>query len=286
MTQHIPEHIDDDQPLPPIRDFASFEREDSSTAGTVATAETLSFVCDHEGCKSQPFKRRGDLTRHQLKHGTHGKLACPAQDCKRHGIRSFVRPDKLRDHILAGHDDDTICLCPDCGKSFTRDLFSVHHYQISVDPFFHLSDYRTCPLPRCSYKVHERHGIDTLQLHILNNHDLKGRARFSDVLLGRGYDFQSLEIICPMCGPNCRFPNHADLYHHFDQFHQHLPICRRHRNTSCPADCSRRYVYFRPGTSKSDSDDIRQHRLTILSLWPEFRHHFVFDDIKRCSRKI
>ncbi|KAF3049434.1 hypothetical protein E8E11_005881 [Didymella keratinophila] len=67
------------------------------------------------------------------------------------GARAFPRKDKLHEHILAGHDDDTLFKCPDdhgCVVHITRDYLALHGETSSG-----LQKFRKCPIPKCSFKL-------------------------------------------------------------------------------------------------------------------------------------
>jgi hypothetical protein len=122
-----------------------------SPAGDHRPSHAGPFTCDVDGCTSKPFKRCGDLRRHSKKHDSQQRYDCPALDCDRTGRRGFIRRDKLVDHMCDGHDDDTIFTCPMCLSQLPRDLISVHRPRDS--DIMKLQERRTCPLPRCSFKV-------------------------------------------------------------------------------------------------------------------------------------
>jgi hypothetical protein len=209
------------------------------------------FPCNAEGCLSRPFKRRGDLIRHSRKHGLHQTHDCLAFHCNRTGQRGFTRKDKLVDHMLAGHDEDTLFTCPDCEKQLSRDLIAVHALYGTTLKL--VQDYRTCPMPRCSFKVHcrdlEQKSMDKIHNHVLEKHDLKSRLNFTNLLEQRGYDARSCEVICPVCPSKCRFSDLTKFSNHFWQTH---------------------YV----------TDEVRRHRRTILRFWPTFKSYPVWTDIK------
>jgi hypothetical protein len=110
------------------------------------------WICNVEGCRAGPYKRRGDLRRHSIKHNVWYRFGCPAVGCSRTGHREFTRMDKLIDHILAGHDEDAIFSCSKCGEELPRDLLTIREsYQDLVIGY---KQYRTCPMLRCSFKIH------------------------------------------------------------------------------------------------------------------------------------
>ncbi|OAL53468.1 hypothetical protein IQ07DRAFT_361519 [Pyrenochaeta sp. DS3sAY3a] len=256
-----------------------------STSKGPNTITAKSFCCDHPGCKSKPFKLRADFARHRRIHNPNKEYSCPAQGCKRYGVRGFSRKDKLVDHILAGHDDDTIFSCPKerCSAQLTRLLFSIHDGAIlSPEHFANLKYYRTCPMPRCGFKIHftreyERDRLDGLQEHIRNSHDMKGRKNYANTLQERGYDYKSGDITCPLCPVGSFFSNHLAFELHFIDSHtvssDKSEWCRC---DSMPAglrcsSCLRRLAL---------ADSAPQHRETLLSLIPRIESHQMFDDIE------
>jgi hypothetical protein len=226
------------------------------------------FVCEVEGCGAGPYKQRGGLTRHSKKHNAQQLYECPAVDCVRTGKNGFTRNDKLLDHTLAGHDEESPLKCSTCGGIFTRDIFAAHlPYSDSLGS---LGDYRTCPLPRCSYKVYvfgwpfsQFTNLKKLQHHLREKHDLNARIHCTNLLQQRGYDARTCEVVCPVCPSKCRFPGHLEFATHFGQVH----LDGKDR-----WDC------------RSVPDEVRQARRTILRIWPDFKLYPVWEDIK-CLRR-
>jgi len=247
-----------------------------------STAEAT-FDCDTPGCRAKPFKRRGDLTRHMRTHVTEKRLDCSAVDCKRRGVNGFTRKDKLKDHILDGHDDDSLFQCSRCEMQLDRDIWSIHHWRPNV----HYSAHRSCPLPRCSYKLYvhaifpER--LDRMQQHLLEKHDSHGRTYFANLLKQRGYDAQSCEVICPVCPSACRFSGHLEFYNHFFETHFHGPVCVQHKDGYCKQYCFYRHGHWRLRDCTSVPDSVRQHRRAILRVWPAFEYYPVWEDIRECT---
>jgi hypothetical protein len=259
-------------------------------AGDPRPSHAGPFTCDVDGCISKPFKRRGDLRRHSKKHGSQQRYDCPAFDCNRTGKRGFTREDKLVDHMCDGHDDDTIFTCSKCHGQLSRDLVSIHEPR---DPDVRkIQVRRTCPLPRCSFKVGwrfvwERHDqkMDTLQSHLLDKHDLKHRLSFANLLEQRGFDAQTCEFVCPICPVTSRFSGQAEFLKHFMQAHFHGPVCGWHANGSCDTECHGRTAYYLLDECTSVPDEVRQHRRTILRIWPCFEKYPIWEDIK-CLGKV
>lgn len=249
------------------------------------------FVCDVAGCSAGPYKRHAELKRHSKKHGTQQVYDCSAIDCNRTGKRGFTRKDKLVDHMLAGHDEDERFSCPQCGVKLSRDIFAVHTrrhpYMSGV-----LQSYRTCPLPRCSFKVKipvksyvyldlaGLAGLDRMQHHLLEKHDGKSRTRYTNLLVQRGYDACTCEVVCPACTSNGRFPDHEKFATHFMQTHFEGPACDLHADGSCSDNFSVICQLRRLIRCTSVPVDVRQHQRTILRIWPGFEVCPIWDDIK------
>lgn len=231
------------------------------------------FKCTVEGCKAKPFTRMSELQRHRGKHSRH-RYSCPAQGCNRSGVKGFYRLDKLRDHMLAGHDDDTPCTCPYCSLSecdseqrgtsqtLTRDILLVHLYHRGdILGIKYVNNSRCCPIPRCPFRIFLGHfpsmgilKLDALQLHLLE-HDQKGRANFKTKVRERGYDVVTGDVICPMCKAKFQHPGHSKFVNHLGQVH----------SFSGP---------------DSAPEEVHPHRRTILSLWPQFEYSSIWGDIK------
>jgi DNA-directed RNA polymerase subunit RPC12/RpoP len=226
------------------------------------------FVCDVAGCGAGPYKQRGSLTRHSKKHNAQQLYECSAVDCVRIGRDGFIRKDKMIDHMLAGHDEESPFRCSTCGGNFPRDIVAAH--VAHTDSLYSLSDYRTCPLPRCSHKVLVYVGLTNLftrlkdlQHHLGKKHDLNARIHYTNLLEQRGYDARTCEVVCPVCPSKCRFPGHVEFTTHFKQVH---------------LDGKGRW------NCRSVPDEVRQARHTILRIWPEFKYYPVWEDIK-CPRR-
>ncbi|KAH7401776.1 hypothetical protein DE146DRAFT_651558 [Phaeosphaeria sp. MPI-PUGE-AT-0046c] len=245
-----------------------------------------SFVCPESGCKAQPFTRVGDLNRHSRRHDSVPGFNCPAVGCRRTGKQGFSREDKLTDHMLAGHEEDDLFLCTPCGVTFVRAEYGVHARN-------GISNYRTCPMPRCSFKVHVKpmyphmvaEKMDMLRDHLLEKHDMQARSHFSNLLGQRGYDAQTGDIICPVCPPLCRFEKHADFENHFMQVHFWGPACMFHKVGDCTETCYGRDVISRLMRCTLAPDEVHQYRYAILRIWPDFMWCSVWEVIKYCSKR-
>ena len=232
------------------------------------------FVCDIQECK-KGFKSKGNLVRHQKSHAGTRQFRCPALQCE----YTFTRKDKCMDHIWAGHDDDTVFNCPkpDCHVSLTRDMLYMH---LGSD-FVGVHYYRQCPLPKCSFRT-PTSTLNTLQQHLLEKHDTKGRKRFATTLANRGYDHESAKVLCPLCPEGTVFENHGDFRSHFIINHCPHPQMRSEEDLRSLVNGP---WYIPVGYLRGCSpipDEVREHRRTILSVWPAFKDHPVWNDVKRC----
>jgi hypothetical protein len=270
----------------------AFSSSRQASAGPPIAEHDKRFTCDVADCSAGPYKRIGDLKRHNKKHGTQQVYDCSAVDCNRTGTRGFTRKDKLVDHMLAGHDEDEMFSCPKCGVKLSRDMFAMH------DRMYHstsalLGSYRTCPLPRCSFKVNVSSNswiakekltkLDMMQHHLLEKHDGKARAHYPNLMEQRGYDARTCEVVCPVCTSNRRFSGHKEFAEHFMQTHFHGPACEEHVNGSCSETCISRGPFWLLKQCTCVPVEVHQHRRTILRIWPGLGNYPVFEDIK-CSK--
>lgn len=231
-------------------------------------------VCDAPGC-SKRFKRRGDLKRHKLSHASEQIHSCSVPNCSRIRPKGFARKDKLIDHMLAGHDEDTLFACPDCSATLTRDLASKHKLS-------KLRNFRTCPMPRCSFKLVclANDDVDALQQHLQQKHGPRARNASSDLLKRRGYDAPTAQVLCPACPLPVLFSRTKDFQEHFFKAHYHGPACARHHDTSCHVYCGGRTVFERLIVRDRIADEVRQHRRAIMRIWPAFQWSRVWEDIE------
>jgi hypothetical protein len=263
-------HAPPSLPEVPIQRSASRAVKDSSNQTT--------FSCSAKGCTAKPFKRRAELQRHELKHKPDRQAyPCTAVGCNRIGARAFYREDKLKDHMLAGHDENTLFACSSaanrlCKIVLPRDVMGIHSWPNS------LNNFRVCPIPRCSFRVYTRwktSPLDDLQNHLRAKHDAKGRANCSDLISAKGYLPATVDVVCPMCCEQATFRTHVEFYRHFSKYHFHGPaeIEDIDFNDQWEFKLQLRRCTFVP-------DEVRQHRRTILSLCPAFDAYPVWEDVK------
>jgi hypothetical protein len=266
------------------------------------------FSCDKHGC-SKTFNRYQDLRRHKINHHPHRQFSCPAVDCDRVGANGFPRQDKLKDHMLAGHNDETTFTCP--GKHrcpctagpggapivLTRDLISIHAsihkvprcLMEPVRPISGMNDYRACPLPRCPKRFFLDKGdinLDNLQLHLREKHERLGRDSYAGLLRNRGYDAVTTDIVCPVCDDRFAYPGHQPFYRHL--LDDHCPTLDTsalsaemtfHPTNFRTHDRNRTFYEFKFPENYQAPSKLPEHRRTILSLWPAFAWFPVWDDI-------
>lgn len=261
----------------------------SATAAFGRIKERGPFLCNFKGCRAKPFKRRAELQRHELGHNpSHRPFPCTALGCDRTGHRAFARLDKLKDHVLAGHDDHTLFKCFEknqgisCSIILTRDIMALH----ACDSGPQLNRYRACPMPRCpfrfflAYRQDGAEAMDKLQSHLLEKHDQKGRANCAAFIQARGYDSVTGDIVCPVYSKPARFGNHIDFYHHFMvvHFHREMPISSSELEKTFSGNFTLFY-YDLLNQCSHVPDKIRQARRILLSLWPAFEYYPVWEDI-------
>jgi hypothetical protein len=250
----------------------------------VPSKNNPTFICNVEGCRAKPFGRDAELQRHQKqKHNTlPPQYPCTAIDCNRTGSRAFHRVDKRNDHILAGHDAETLFECPQigCSRVLTRDLMALH------SSVFISNENRKCAMPRCSFRVHVGWSdvpmkMNTLLVHLQKKHDTKGRMNYVALLSERGYDARTGTILCPICPPeSTHFAEHLAFY-------RHLVTGHSRGSQSDTLQCLNDSWIISLGLwslgARDISADVHQHRQVLLSLFPNFEMVVhVWDDIKGC----
>jgi len=125
--------------------------------------------CTWPGCRSKAiFKRNYELQRHVKKHSRRETFSCSAVNCQFRGPKAFYRADKLKNHVSAAHDDETLFACPvsGCRSALTplpRDLLGLHIRNYNNGhckaywSYFAALDFgrtaRTCPMEKCTRKL-------------------------------------------------------------------------------------------------------------------------------------
>ncbi|KAH6612078.1 hypothetical protein C7974DRAFT_406973 [Boeremia exigua] len=249
-----------------------------NTEVSVSTiAEPSTWTCDADGCSTRTFKRRTELLRHQKKHDTTREFTCAALHCRRTGKNGFTRKDKLIDHMLAGHDEDTIFSCPSsgCTAGLTRDLLTLHTQQDT--PATKLGLYRVCPMPRCSFRIHAwRKPLDELRSHIIEEHHQKGRKTYAGVLKSRGYEPVAVDVVCPLCMHPSQ--SHEDFQVHLVTAHGNMSPKALEEMGSINGNLQAPDLAVQQMMSADPL--IQEERRAILSLWPQFESFPVWDDMK------
>lgn len=230
-----------------------------------------------DGCGSKTYQRRTELLRHQKKHNASRDYPCAAQRCRRVGQRGFTRKDKLIDHMLAGHDEDTLFACPSsgCVTSLTRDMLNLHSQQDT--PATRLGLYRVCPMPRCSFRIHAwRKPLNELRCHVIEQHHQEGRKAYAGLLKGRGYEPVAVDVVCPLC-------LHASQSHEDFQVHLltgHGGMSSKELDDLGSINGNLQAPSLVVQQTLSANPLVPQERRVILSLWPQFECFPVWDDLK------
>lgn len=271
------------------------------------------ILCDVEGCNAGPYGRHAELQRHKQQKHMEPRFPCTAIGCGRTGKRAFPRVDKLKDHIVAGHSLDTKFRCPKaCSQVLTRDLMVIHAPSDLAWPS--VEKIRACPMPKCPFRVNvigkKVHQMDDLIVHLQQEHDNNNRSKHKTMISKRGYDSATGYITCPICLPLVvHFSKHVDFYQHVFQAHMqsiqplnddqmklltsHEFFFRRHYNIRHIKLLTRSYracgvsVRFQLEEWFEDAqvpDEVKNHRLVLLSLWPIFCYFPVWDDVEYCEK--
>lgn len=277
----------------------SFSRTFSGNPETAVDVPQL--LCDFEGCKSKPFRRRGDLKRHQLDHNSNIVFNCPADDCSRTGSKGFKRLDKLKDHVLGGHKRETHFRClagwhqglRTLPHTLPRDLFAIHMYYrsgLESRMLYSTMYYRDCPIPRCHFRINvsKERTLDSFQVHLTTKHSFQWRTGYTSFIGSRGYDATTGNVVCPICTKHFQYPGHSAFYRHLIDAHLNglaLPEAVRgnikpHSNYTYGLSMDVLEVGSALRSCTQITEEIRQHHRTILSLWPLFEVHPVFDEIR------
>ncbi|KAF1950428.1 hypothetical protein CC80DRAFT_539671 [Byssothecium circinans] len=271
---------------PPIPDFGL----SLDSTETLKNSEVgRSFICDFKGCKSKSFTRIQDLNRHKKVHDPEKRqFSCPALGCHRVGRDAFYRLDKLKAHILDGHDLETNLRCEStrigqyggCGVTLTRDLMAIHastaefnsHGKV-CEQYRFFRFVRDCPIPKCSFRTKEPDELNSMQAHI-RQHSPKSRKSYSERISARGYDAASGDVICHVCPEKPHFSEHQTFYLHFIEHHYtgtNFELLKKHGLLG---------VWILLSECTCVPPEVRQHRRTLLSLWPEFEYYPVWEDIR------
>ena len=250
------------------------------------------ILCDVEGCHVGPFGRQAELQRHIRQKHTKPRISCTAVGCNRIGERGFAREDKLKDHILAGHDDNTTFHCPfsGCAEILTRDIMAFHlHRRGYGDLWKSLSGARTCPMPRCPFQINlrgrKKQQMDDLIVHLHNKHDTDSRMRYNSTLRERGYDAASGYVMCPLCPPQAaRFEKHTDFSKHALE---HLGVSFS-RSFCLDAWGHLHQYWYTHGSGNWVKEteippEFIENRRTLLSLWPKISLLPVWKDVPSCK---
>ncbi len=275
--------------------------------------------CDFPGCSSKrTFKRKYELQRHRKKHTPRETFECPAINCKYRGPKAFYRSDKLKAHVLAGHDPETLFACPVAGcfsarTPLSRAMLAVHlrnHDRWSCEPylgyFTALADcdqFRTCPVGKCLKKLSPY----SLQEHVLQHTEAERSAHHIKIAAA-GLDPLTGCVICPVISCRIRLPDlpafqdhlidhialdadhfrawKAKTIHSYEDIHQrpwqrwyfHERFVSEVCGYSVCTPCGEHRVTH-PFDLLKDSKDLHVYREEILQLYPGIGWHPIFDDI-------
>jgi hypothetical protein len=96
-------------------------------------------------------------------------------------------------------------------------------------------------------------------------------------------------VACPICPAIGCFLRHEDFYEHFMQYHFRGPVCGKYdhgrSSESWPQDCYGRKSDWRLVGCTMIPDEVKQHRRTILRVWPNFCRYPVWKDIQQCTSR-
>ncbi|KAI9728107.1 MAG: hypothetical protein M1834_007823 [Cirrosporium novae-zelandiae] len=207
------------------------------------------FICKFPGCKSKGFRRNGDRLRHQRKHDQTSKFGCTAVGCHLYGSKIFYRWDKVKSHVIASHDSNTLfpCLVDGCQvEPMPSDLLIIHienHDKLLWGPRHQVqaSNPDRCPFPDC--KKASKH---------LKEHPESERFKCKEIIASAGYDSQSCRLICPICREDMHQATNPRRFEHF-LTHGH--------------------------------EDLFENRRAIFAICREFAKSEVFDDVLPAFRR-
>ncbi|KAF2112868.1 hypothetical protein BDV96DRAFT_145468 [Lophiotrema nucula] len=245
------------------------------------------------------------------KHTNASDYKCVVTHCD----RTFYRGDKFDLHILVDHDPDEKAACPVSGCSsepLELALLMVHAQQHRLDDnivnirLYYMGYRETihCPINGCK-KLPKSYSF---QEHF-KSHSTSELRESHDALSNAGYDFSTLEVICPICQESCvdmfAFETHLVVHLVTDDEHYRSILGQadkgpsefsyarpwvaalwwKYKDSECQF-CGEKIYLDNDGYTEhhfsllKDPDDILPYRLAILRLWPYFGGHPVFDDIR------
>lgn len=290
-----------------VHEPVTFETSNTSSSSQTfeALKETSAIRCPHEDCqyRKATFKRRSDLNRHSRKHEGTTAFRCSAIGCRIRGIKaSFIRPDKLREHIRRahGHEAEFLCPCQGCCEGpFPLVLLGVHMDNCHslngkmLSVWSPLVNTHFCPLKPCR-KQQKRNNM--LICHVREEHSERDRLAQSSYMSAASLDPISCEVICPVCAE--RIGTMDDAFEHvllnhmvdrnlFQAWLVALNDERDRRGLQGITCISSMFCFYRA----DDRDRLREMKVTtpelvanreaVLRLCPAFRYHPVFDDLKK-----
>ena len=294
-----------------------FTQDSNSISNFEESANLTGRKCNFPGCRSKrTFKRNYELQRHMKMHERRETFDCPAVNCKYRGPKAFYRPDKLKAHVNAAHDEHTMFACPVAGclsarTAVSRDILALHirnHDHGACKPYWdhfkaleNCDKNRPCPVAECSQKL----DLDSLQEHIMQHNEEERNASHIGITI-TGFDPSTAFVICPF--PECQirlpqlmaFQDHiiehtlVDL-NHFRAWRDQLPPWGVDDSPPWQGwevtamNPQMVHLQSKPSTYlKSTNDHLKllkpvqelyPYREQILRLYPGFGTHPVFQDI-------
>lgn len=293
LIQPVSAQLTLDMPLQAVPLHLSANQDPIPTAGD-QQYNAGQFACSHPGCRSKPFKRRGDLNRHVRGHNPQQRLTCPARDCK----SACNRPDKLYDHVNNVHSEETeiACRIPGCEFTSSGALLTLHmknHPRGWLDGDQRVyskalqkgSETVQCPVMGCSVKSSR----PEFPAHLLT-YEQKEIDPVRQRIIVLGIDPNTRGIICPLV--SCRA-----ILLDLDEFHWHLVShlvndvdvgclvqlrseCVRGRYAWAGKPCELYgIVAAQMQISTIDLAEIREHRVQLLRLCPCIGITNLYDDV-------